>query len=168
MQSSDDNSISLLNDSLWYLLAETMLPSQTGCEDDLAEQAIELLIEALQGTQLSHLKRIKATIEQAARNTLKHRAKVGSTLPVSIRLFAQKTDLEVFHPSALIPANVAREGQKKLLQDSKGVIRKSLHTEKHLHEGWGYFLIDRLVDRSSDPGDKPHYSIELFCYKEGK
>ena len=45
-------------------------------------------------------------------------------------------------------------------------LRLFTQIRQHSHEGWGYFLIERIVNHSLISTGEAYHSIELFLYRE--
>ena len=51
--------------------------------------------------------------------------------------------------------------------DKPLLMRLFTQAGQNSREGWGYFLIERIVPHPLVPGGESHHSIELFLYREG-
>jgi anti-sigma regulatory factor (Ser/Thr protein kinase) len=143
-------------DPAWQTLAEFSLPSQPGYD----RQARTHVAEAVRPLNLpaAHLERLKTAVAEATLNAIEQGSRYRPDVPVLIRalvsektLLARVTDQGNGGPSpkAETPDLAARlAGQQPL-------------------RGWGFFLIEKMMDDLRVTGDEAHHTIELFLYLEG-
>jgi hypothetical protein len=159
MQSVDNNNSINWQYAEWQLINEFTLFGEVENVDREVERASTLVLESMRGLGFprSYLGRIKVTLEDIARKAIKRNAQIGSVIPLYICLYIQKRGRDEARGSEV------RAKENNACQEEEPVL-----DIPESGGGWGYFLTERLVDRSSLSSDNWHYSIEIFLYVEGR
>lgn len=141
----------------WQTLAVFSLPSLAGNERQamvLVEQAVDPLC-----LPVEKLDRLKTAVAEATMNAIEHGNRHQADLPVTIcvltegnRMSVEITDYGTCGP---IPAPETPDVEAKL--DGRQTSR-----------GWGFFLIEKMVDALEIHGDEAHHTIKLYLYLEGR
>jgi serine phosphatase RsbU (regulator of sigma subunit)/anti-sigma regulatory factor (Ser/Thr protein kinase) len=138
------------------LLAEFELASEAGNE----REAIERVSEAVAALDIpaARLERLKTAVGEATMNAMEHGNGYRADLRVTLRVLTgegflrvQITDLGGMqqHAPAEAPDLEAKlEGRQR-------------------PRGWGLFLIEQMVDETSETGDERHHTVELALRLEG-
>lgn len=143
-------------DHSWHTLAEFSLPSIEGNE----RKAMELVAQAVAGLQIEgeRLECLKTAVAEATMNATEHGNLYQNDLPVSIKVLAADGTMAVqitdYGLSGPIPAPVEPDVEAKL-------------AGKQPTRGWGFFLIQKMVDVVQIESDNAHHTIQLFVYLEG-
>lgn len=136
---------------VWQTLAEFALPSQP----DSDRQARAQVAEAVRPLSLPavHLERLKTAVAEATLNAAEHGNRYQSALPVVIRVLVSEKSL---------PVRVADQGSYPIPPNLAAKL-----AGQQAPRGWGFFLIEKMVDDLHMMGDEAHHTIELFLYFEG-
>lgn len=156
MQSNHTRSTSTPAQSAWQTLAEFTLPSELNSE----RLALEQVSEAVQGLNLplAHLIRLKTAVAEATLNAIEHGNRSQPDVPVVIRVLVSGQTLLV---------RVTDQGQGgAIIKPTAPNLAAKLDGRQSLR-GWGFFLIEKLMDELRISGDEAHHTIELFLYLEG-
>lgn len=139
----------------WQTLAEFSLPSQPGSD----EAAIDQVAAAVQALQLSPLSlaRLKTAVAEATLNAIEHGNRSRPDLPVSIRVLVSDKTLLV---------RVTDQGRGPIPKPEAPDLAAKVAGRQPLR-GWGFFLIEKMMDDLRVTGDEAHHTIELFLYLEG-
>jgi anti-sigma regulatory factor (Ser/Thr protein kinase) len=142
-------------DSDWQILDEFNLPSQPGYD----RMAMAQVAAALQPLHLpaSYLERLKTAVAEATLNAIEHGNQNQPDLPVSIRVLASANAVAV---------QVTDQGDKLIPPLQKPDLSAQV-AGRLPARGWGFFLIQKMVDDLRISGDESHHVIELFLYLEG-
>lgn len=133
--------------SAWQTLIEVYLAGQPGV-DQLAWNYVAGVVRSF-NLAPADLERLQTTIVETMLKAIEPSPNYRSDLPVPIRLRASYKILT--EPTS---------AQK----DVSGLIA-NMPAQESLR-GWGFFLIERVVDNSQTPLENSTHSIELFLYRE--
>lgn len=133
--------------SAWQNLAEINLSGQPGA-DRLARNYVASAVRPL-NLSPADLERLKTAITEAVLKAIEHGHHYRFNLPVSIRLRVSYRALA---------GQVTDRGNTPDL-----TAKVSVHESSR---GWGFFLIERIVDDTQTADEDMHHSIELFLYRE--
>ena len=145
---------SLPPDRTWQILAEFNLPGQSGA-DRLARDYVATAVQPL-NLSPADLERLKTAVAEAVLNAIEHGNRYRSELSVSIRLRVSDKVVAVQitdHGDAPIPDSETPDLTTKV-------------SEQESFRGWGFFLIERMMDDVQITGEGTHHRIELFLYLE--
>ncbi len=140
----------------WKTLAEYRLPSVAGNE----RQAVKLLEEAVSRLNIpaDRLERLKTAVAEATMNATEHGNRYQADLPVAIRVLVsgQSMAVEITDFGQGGPIGPAEQ------PDIEAKLRGAQTTR-----GWGFFLIQKMVDSVQVDEDDAHHTILLYLYLEG-
>ncbi len=142
--------------SEWHMLSEFALPSEPGNE----RLAMERVAEAVAALHLSpaRLERLKTAVAETALNAIEHGNRYQAELPVTIRVLVSDKALAVHVTDAgsgAIPAPVPPDLEAKL-------------AGRQSPRGWGFFLIEKMVDEMRITRDNTQRTVELLMYLPGE
>lgn len=139
MQTASGNLKFQNGDSTWHLLAECSIGVDDFGKNPGVKLSIGSLIDTMRklGLPPKTLHQIEGTITRIANEALSHIYLGRPILPVYIRLFCERKTIDQ------IPL-----------------------TEAHMNGGWGYYLIERVVELSPDYFKGYRRVIELYLYSE--
>jgi len=133
--------------SLWQILTEINLAGQPGI-DQVAWDHVAGVVRSLQLAP-ADLERLKTAIAETMLKAIKRGRHYRSDLPVSIQLrISYKTLARPTTNHKDMPDLTANTSAQESLR------------------GWGFFLVERMVDDIQIRGKNTHNSIELFLYRE--
>lgn len=140
----------------WRTLCQITLPSEPG-NDRLA---VETVSAALKSLPLSpeRLERLKTAVSEAALNALEHGSRYHAERPIVIHVRASDRALKV---------GITNLGDHAIPQSTAVPDLEAKLAGEQSPRGWGFFLIEHMVDEvqiSNQPGS---HTIELFLYLEG-
>ena len=143
----------------WEALADFELPSEVGNE----REAMRRVAEAVQPLNLppERIERLKTAVAEATLNAIEHGNRYQADLPVAIRIVKSKSDEALavsvtdYGTSGPLPERVEPDLDAKL-------------AGRQSPRGWGFFLIEKMVDGVRVTSDDAHHTIELFLYTEGR
>jgi anti-sigma regulatory factor (Ser/Thr protein kinase) len=139
----------------WQTLAEFSLPSRPGSDRLAWEQAAA----ALRPLNLSptDLERLKTAVAEATLNALEHGNRYQPDLPVAIRILAS---------AKAVTISITDQGREPIPDPHPPNLAAKIAGQQP-RRGWGFFLIEKLVDDYRVSSDETHHTIELFLYLEG-
>lgn len=141
----------------WQTVAAIELPSRPG-NDRLAAELVCCTARFV-GMNGERLQRLETAVAEAALNALEHGNVYNTSLPVVIRVFASAQALSVqvtdYGTSGPIPTPAQPDLQAKL-------------SGEQTPNGWGFFLIEKMVDAMRRTGDDTHHTVELLLYLRGE
>ncbi len=145
-----------LPESEWNTLAEFRLPSVEGNE----RRAVELLVEAVARLNIppDRLERLKTAVAEATMNATEHGNRYRPDLPVSIRVMVSG------HGMAVQITDFGEGGP--IDRPERPDIEAKLSGAQSTR-GWGFFLIEKMVDEVRINEDDAHHTILLYLYLEG-
>lgn len=145
-----------LPESEWRTLAEFRLPSVEGNE----RKAVELLAKAVERLNIpaDRLERLKTAVAEATMNATEHGNRYRPDLPVSIRVM-------VSGQSMAVQITDYGEGGPMEHPDRPDIEAKLSGAQST--RGWGFFLIEKMVDEVKINEDHAHHTILLYLYLEG-
>jgi anti-sigma regulatory factor (Ser/Thr protein kinase) len=139
----------------WQTLAEFSLPSQPG-SDRLAWTGVATALQRL-NLSPTDLDRLKTAVAEATLNAIEHGNQYQADLPVAVRILASDQAITIHitdQGGGPIPAPESPDLAAKVAgQQSR--------------RGWGFFLIQKMVDDVRITSDGGHHTSELFLYLEG-
>jgi anti-sigma regulatory factor (Ser/Thr protein kinase) len=140
----------------WRTLCQVTLPAEPG-NDRLA---VETVSAALRSLPLSpeRLDRLKTAIAEATLNALEHGSGYQPERPIVIHVRANDQALKV---------GITNTGERDLPNGNAAPDLEAKLAGEQSPRGWGFFLIEHMVDEvqiSNQPGS---HTIELFLYLEG-
>ena len=133
--------------SAWQTLAEVDLAGQPGV-DQVAWGHVAGAVRFFNLTP-ADLERLKRTVAEAMVKAIERSHHFRSDLPVSIHL-------RVSYKTLAGPITTHKD-----MPD----LTASMSAKESLR-GWGFFLVERMVDDTQTPPENPTHSIELFLYRE--
>lgn len=142
--------------SPWLTLVEFTLPGEPGND----RTAAEMVAEAIRQLPISpaRLERLKTAVGEAALNALEHGSRFQHELPVAIRVRASaeaiKVDITDFGAGQIPDPTTPPDLEAKLRGEQSP-------------RGWGFFLIEHMVDAVQITNQPRQHTIELFLYLEG-
>lgn len=139
MQTASGNLKFQNEDSTWHLLAEYSIGADDHDINPGAKPSIGSLIDIMRklGLPPKTLHQIEGTITRISNEAQSHVYLGRPILPVCICLFCQRKTINHLH-----------------------------YKETHMNEGWGYYLIERVVELSPDSFMGYCRVIELYLYRE--
>lgn len=139
----------------WQTLANFNLPSQPG-SDRLAREQVAAAVHSL-NLSADDLERLKTAVAEATLNAIEHGNHYRPDLPVTIRVQASEKAIAV---------HVTDRGEGDILTPAAPNLGAKV-SGREPPRGWGFFLIQRMVDDVQISVDESHHTIELFLYLEG-
>jgi serine phosphatase RsbU (regulator of sigma subunit)/anti-sigma regulatory factor (Ser/Thr protein kinase) len=138
------------------VLAEFELTSEAGNE----RLAIDNVSSAVAHLQLeeARLERLKTAVGEATMNAMEHGSQYRADRPVTVRVLAAPDRLRV-QITDLGGAPPISEPQAPDLE------AKLAGTQRP--RGWGLFLIQNMVDETSETSDDTHHTVELALHLQG-
>jgi len=117
------------------------------------------------GLPSTRLERLKTAVAEAALNAMEHGLPGGghhyqAECPVCVRVILSDA------PRA-VTVQVADQGMDDLIMQPVLPDLAANLAGAQAPRGWGFFLIEKLVDKVRVPGDASHHLIELVLYLEG-
>lgn len=140
----------------WQILGDFSIPSTVGNERD----AMRLVEEAIRPLNLppDRLDRLKTAVSEATMNASEHGNHYRPDLPVIIKVLASSHLMSVQITDFGIDGPI-RPGQPP---DINAKLEGLQHTR-----GWGFFLIEKMVDEVQIDNQPASHTIQLFLYLEG-
>jgi anti-sigma regulatory factor (Ser/Thr protein kinase) len=104
---------------------------------------------------LATLERLKSAVAEATLNAIEHKHHYQSDLPIFIRVLVleQAISVDGFNQD------------NKLTLNAQTPELSSRALGQPARRGWGFFLIHKLGEELTDPGEA-YYTLELFLYQE--
>lgn len=140
----------------WQTLDEFTLPNELDSE----RLALLKVTEAVRDLRLpaAHLERLKTAVAEATLNAIEHGNRLRPDLPVLIRVQVSEKALRVC---------VTDQGKNGPFPKPEAPNLEAKLSGQQALRGWGFFLIEKMIDSLRVTGDKAQYTIELFLYLEG-
>lgn len=144
------------SESRWLTLSEFTLPGEPG-NDRLAAEKVA---EAIRQLPLSpaRLERLKTAVGEAALNALEHGSHFQHELPVAIRVRASAEAIKV---------DITDFGAQQIPEQTPTPDLEAKLRGEQSPRGWGFFLIEHMVDSVQITNQPSQHTIELFLYLEG-
>jgi anti-sigma regulatory factor (Ser/Thr protein kinase) len=136
--------------SAWQMLAEITLPGQAGA-DRLARNHVASAVRPLNLSPVD-LERLETAVAEAVLKIIERGSRYPAKPAVSIQLRVS------YKASAIQITN------QETVSISDDLTTKM--TAQEPFQGWGFFLIERMVDNAQIAGDAVQHSIQLFLYRE--
>ena len=149
-------SFDLSQASAWRTLADFSLPSEQGNE----RIAMQLVAEAVKQLNLppDRLERLKTAVAEATMNATEHGNRFHPDLPVTIKVMASESVMTV---------QITDYGENGPIKKAeKPDIEAKMEGGQTLR-GWGFFLIEKMVDEMQVSSGDANHTIQLFLYLEG-
>ena len=143
----------------WDTLAEFSLPSEVGSER-VAMLRVAELVQPL-GLAPSRVERLKTAVAEATLNAIEHGNRYQADLPVTIRVMTSKA-------CRALAVTVTDQGTSGRLPERVMPDLAAKLAGQQSPRGWGFFLIEKMVDGMRVTSDDAHHTIELFLYLEGE
>jgi anti-sigma regulatory factor (Ser/Thr protein kinase) len=141
----------------WEVLDEFDLPSEPGIE----RQAAERVMTAVRGLGLQalRLEQLHTAVAETVLNAIEHGNEYQRERPVLIRVLASPGILTVH----VTDQGDGREVAKRETPD----LAAKLAGQQSVR-GWGFYLIEHMVDEVRTTTSADHHTVELFLYLEGE
>ena len=138
----------------WQTLTEFNLLSQPGSD----RQARDGVTAALQALSLSaaDLERLKTAVAEATLNAIEHGNRYQPDLPVTIRILAS---------AKAITISITDQGSVPIPDPHSPDLAAKVAGQQ-TPRGWGFFLIEKMVDDFRITAGEGRHTIELFLYLE--
>jgi anti-sigma regulatory factor (Ser/Thr protein kinase) len=146
-------------DSAWDTLAEFSLPSEAGNEREAVRRVAELVGPL--GLGPARTERLKTAVAEATLNAIEHGNRFRADLPVAIRVVTSKA-------GRALAVAVTDQGTSGPLPERVVPDLSAKLAGQQSPRGWGFFLIEKMVDDLRVTSDDAHHTIELFLYLEGE
>lgn len=135
----------------WKILSEFSVPSQEHNE----HKAVKGVLEVIEGLGISdqRITHLKTAVAEATMNAMEHGNKLNPFLNVDIRVEVNSKTLHISiadqGAGGQIPKYERPDLQEKLM-------------ERQTPRGWGFFLIENMVDRMDLRQEGGHNIIDLY------
>lgn len=139
----------------WQTLADFSLPSQPG-SDRLAWEQVAAAVRSLK-LPATYVERLKTAVAEATLNAIEHGNRNRPDLPVNICVLAS---------DKIIAVQITDQGSEPIPSSPAPDLVAKV-SGRASRRGWGFFLIERMVDDVQVSVDDAHHTIELFLYLEG-
>ncbi|MFN2198486.1 MAG: ATP-binding protein [Anaerolineales bacterium] len=153
---ASDGSNHLQHDPRWLTLTEFTLASEPG-NDRLAAEKVAEAIRQLP-VNPARLERLKTAVSEAALNALEHGSHFQHELPVAIRVRARADAIQV---------DITDFGPQDIPSHTQSPDLAAKLRGEQTPRGWGFFLIEHMVDAVQITNQPSQHTIELFLYLEG-
>jgi serine/threonine-protein kinase RsbW len=140
----------------WCILADFSLPSIAGNERDAMRRVVEA-VEPL-NLPVDRLDRLKTAVAEATMNATEHGNRYRKELPVTIRVMATERVMSV---------SVTDYGEGGALSPPVSPDIEAKMEGLQSLRGWGFFIIEKMVDEVQVESDQAHHTIQLYLYLEG-
>ena len=139
------------------MLDEFGLPSQPGME----RQAAERVVTAVRGLGLQalRLEQLHTAVAETVLNAIEHGNQYQRERPVLVRVLVSAGVLSVHVTDQGNGGDAAQRETPDLAAKLAG--QQSVR-------GWGFYLIEHMVDEVRTTTSADHYTVELFLYLEGE
>ncbi len=141
----------------WRTITAFVLPGTRGSE----HEAMERVAEAVRELRLpvARLEQLKTAVAEAVLNAVEHGSHIQPTLSVQIRVSV---------PDARGVGGVRlTDHGRGAMPASQAPNRRVSFEGRQTGRGWGFFLIEKIVDRARVASDETCHTIELILYQEG-
>jgi serine/threonine-protein kinase RsbW len=147
--------------SAWETLAEFDVPSESGSE----RAAMERVAAAVADLNLpsARLERLKTAVAEATLNAVEHGNVYDENLPVTVRVLITDDDSR-----RTLNVRVTDRGTSGPIPSPQTPNLQAKLAGEQSPRGWGFFLIEKMVDALRVSADPAHHTIELFLYLEGE
>lgn len=143
----------------WETLTEFSLPSESGSERAASER-VAGAVEELHLPQ-ARLERLKTAVAEATLNAVEHGNAFDKDLPVTVRVLISDSG----HALAV---RVTDRGASGPIPTPQSPDLQAKLAGQQSPRGWGFFLIEKMVDAVRISTDPAQHTIELFLYLEGE
>jgi anti-sigma regulatory factor (Ser/Thr protein kinase) len=143
-------------ESSWRTLSEFTLPGEPG-NDRLA---VEKVVDVVQTLPLSEerLERLKTAVAEATLNALEHGSRYQHEMPVAIRVRASDRAVSIA---------ITNFGSRNIVPSVEAPDLAAKIRGQQSPRGWGFFLIEHMVDEYQISNQPAAHTLELFLYFEG-
>jgi len=163
MQTSNTNQNFRPDDPVWVLLAELSLRDFLSNHDRREESMAGYLFQTVQDLGMSPecMESIAKTLTGFAKEAFAHHKQGRPEFPGRIRIFCQKKIIDDANPGR----STSRSYHAEKVKEHAQII---LDSGMKMNGGWGYFLIERGGNVSTESSASSWNSVDLYLYKEGK
>lgn len=170
-----DQSLPLMSQppSTWRTISEFTVPGEPG-NDRLAVEKVAEIVAALPLSS-ERLDRLKTAVAEATLNALEHGSQFNRELPVAIRVRTSSDAIAIGitnYGEGDIPEPLpGSQSGKGNPQQHAGIDLPDMDAKVHglqTPRGWGFFLIQHMVDEYQVTNKPAAHTIELFLYLEGE
>lgn len=158
-----------LQSPMWRLLSEISIPRGTGDTGHQIEQDLDKFLLVLKEWELPleiHM-RIQGSLTDAGGKAKISKDHGGKDLPLLIQLFIEENDRESNDPKDDQKTDENNQVQNGSFSDPEELIHGNQDPKRPIHQGWGYFVVEKAVEHPRPSTATPHYLIRVFLYKEG-
>ena len=146
-----------LNDETeWQTLGAFTLPSEPGNERQAVQHVVEIVHDLALPSE--RLERLKTAVSEATMNAMEHGNRFQPDQQVAVRVLVSRRALAV---------QVTDEGTSGVIRPPETPDLEAKLAGKQSPRGWGFFLIEKMVDELRVTANDAHHRIELFLYLEG-
>lgn len=140
----------------WRTLCEITLPAEPGND----RMAVETVSAALRTLPLSpeRLERLKIAVAEATLNALEHGSGYQSEHPIVIQVRASDQALKI---------GITNNGEQDIPAVTAVPDLAAKLAGQQTPRGWGFFLIEHMVDEVQISNQPGRHTIELYLYLEG-
>jgi len=162
MQTSNTNQIFWPNDPVWVLLGELPLRDFLSDHDRRDGPMAGYLFQTVRELGMSPecMKSIARTLAGFAKEAFAHHKQGRPEIPGRIRIFCQKKIIDDVNPGH----STSRSYHAGKVMEHAQMI---LDSGMKMNGGWGYFLIERGGNVSTESSASSWNSVDLYLYKEG-
>lgn len=139
----------------WEVISEFTIPS----EQHHVIKAVEDVIQAVDGLGISkeQIFRLKTAVSEAVMNAAEHGNKFNPCLEVDIQVRANRKMLLI---------SVSDQGAGGSIPKYETPDLQAKLVGKQSPRGWGFFLIEKMVDRMEVREEAGRNIIDLYLYRE--
>lgn len=162
MQIPNANLSGRSNDPVWQFLAEYPLREYLSDHDEGCELTAGLLFQTILDLDVPPecISKIEKTLIEFVKLTKADSNQDRRDFPIVIHLFCQKSKIQ--------DASVAKTERALQARQTIEPTQPIHSANTKIYGGWGFFLIERPRDFSSNPSlDAPSF-IDLYLYQEGE
>jgi anti-sigma regulatory factor (Ser/Thr protein kinase) len=144
-----------INEDAWKILSEFSIPSQQHNE----HKAVNGVLQAIEGLPISEqrITQLKTAVAEATMNAMEHGNQLNPVLNADIRVEANSKTLHI---------SIADQGAGGVIPDIEKPDLQEKLKERQSPRGWGFFLIENMVDRMDLRQEGGHNIIDLYLNLE--
>ncbi len=145
------------HDPAWRTLTDFTLPGVPGDE----REAMEQVAKAVQALRLSstRLEGLKTAVAEAVLKAVERGHPLRTELPVQIRISV--SDAEQAMPEGITDQHGGATAAPRASN------RQASLNGQPSPRGWGFFLLEKMVDDLHVASDAAYHMVEVFIYREG-
>lgn len=145
----------IIEEEEWEILSEFSIPSYPHNE----LKVVEGVMQALDGLEMSETKisQLKTAVSEAAMNAIEHGNKNNPDLTVETRVRINRN---------VIFISISDQGAGGLITKPERPDLQEKLKERQSPRGWGFFLIENMVDRMELRQAGGRNIIDLYMYRE--